>query len=78
MKKSNILFGPWVIMVILPWLFPIVFVALLIVAAIKESIEPLRKAHYWFFFSLIGLAVYVGIDFLVGEMMLDMILTNGV
>jgi len=51
MKKSNILSGPWVIMVILPWLFPIVFVALLIVAAIKESIEPLRKAHYWFFFQ---------------------------
>ena len=61
-KEPGRFLGPWVIMVILPWLFPVVLIALVISAAIKESIQPFRKLHYWLVFSLIGLAVYSGIE----------------
>jgi ABC-type transport system involved in multi-copper enzyme maturation permease subunit len=77
MNKTSSLFGPWVIMVILPWLFPIVLIALIIAAAIRGSNEPLRTIHYWLFFSLIGLAVYAGIDFLIGVNVSAIIQANG-
>lgn len=50
MNKSNSLLGPWVIMATLPWLFPIVLIFMLIAAAIKGSIEPLRTVHITGFF----------------------------
>lgn len=67
------LFGPWVVMVILPWLFPFVLIFMLMLAAINESIEPLKKAHYWLLSSLIGLTAYAGLDFWLGIRMQQII-----
>jgi hypothetical protein len=65
-KKPSRFFGPWIVMIVIPWLFPVILIALVITSAIKGSFEPYRKLHYWFFFSLIGLAVYAGFDYWLG------------
>lgn len=50
-------------MLIMPMLFPIVFIVMLIAAVFKGTNEPFRQVHYWFICSLIGIAIYVGFNY---------------